>query len=210
MRENDRIRSQLIANMYADVTLFKGLTYRSEFGGTVVDPGLATLRVISGNYFRALIENAIGTWWVDASAMPMNTGPLPDLDGSIRADEIFLKFEMNADGIWNAGRYAILFVEREVGDADNDGNAEDWLNEIRYELEPWNLEDERIEYSTHGKWITVTIPLSEFTDDGVNIQEYGDLENINYMQNVFINPEGPDQGGQVVEHLLLGFDNFRI
>ncbi|MBN1951014.1 MAG: hypothetical protein JW801_07410 [Bacteroidales bacterium] len=193
-----RIAENVIAN-------FDNINPFQNWGGTIETAASSPVPVVAGNYFMATILNAVGTYWVQESAMPMRL-TLPNITDAGKFEEISLKFEFYAEGTWDIGIYVIDFVELEVDDADGDGTAEEWLNEYRYEFTPWDTEDGAIVYSTHGRWITVEIPLSEFIHNNANLKDYSQLSSVNYMQNVFINPDA----SHAVEDLKLGFDNLRI
>lgn len=117
-----------------------------------------------GNY--AILNNQVlsagdGTWW--GWERSINTGAgqwVPTADLSLDLDQFALKFEINVPGDWNGTSILIL----------KDYN---WNFVARYE--PWKVSASKtVNYTTDGKWKTVTIPLNEFRSKKDNIDGTGD------------------------------------
>ncbi len=175
-----------------------------DWGRQPVTPAQATLPVISGNYFGATAENVgTGNWWVDPTAMPLAIGSLPDeIEGGSLAENLYLKFEMNITGIWNSGFYKLEFAE-----TDAEGN---WLQSYSYYLQEWGTSaDDRIDFSTHGKWITYKISLSEWTQNDVPMSIWSDMADYNRIQWVFVNPWAPPESIEI-DYIYFAFDNIRV
>ena len=175
-----------------------------DWGRLPVTPAQATLPVISGNYFGAAAEDVgTGNWWVDPTAMPLAIGSLPDeIAGGSLAENLYVKFEANISGIWNSGFYKLEFAE-----VDDVGS---WLQYYTYSFQEWGTgEDDRIDFTTGGKWITYKIPLSEWTQNSMPLNVWSDMGTFNRIQWVFVNPWAPPASIEI-DYIYFAFDNIRI
>lgn len=109
-----------------------------------------------GNYLEIKPANlpinpGDAAWYSGDSRAVITNGSVPwegiDLDG--QSSDYALKFEMNYNGTWNGGSLKIVFNNN----FDNIATYAPWDNTSTGEFE------------TNG-WITVTIPLNEFLDQG--------------------------------------------
>lgn len=117
-----------------------------------------------GNY--AVLNNPVlnagdGTWWGWERSINTNAGQwIPETDLNLNLDQFAVKFEINVPGNWNGTSILIL----------KDYN---WDFVARYE--PWKISATKTaNYTTDGKWMTVTIPLNEFRGKKDNIDGTGD------------------------------------
>ncbi|MCD0465265.1 glycan-binding surface protein [Flavobacterium sp. ENC] len=99
-----------------------------------------------------------GVWWGSSRSINIENGSewvsATDLDLDI--DQFVLKFELNVPGDWNG---VSMFIIRDYN----------WDFLARFE--PWKLsETKTANFTTKGKWVTVTIPLTEFRTkkDGID------------------------------------------
>jgi hypothetical protein len=182
---------------------FDALNYL-DWGRVPVTPSVATLPVISGNYFGAEARNvSTGNWWVDPTAMPLAIGSLPaEIPGGSLAERLYLKFEMNVSGIWNSGFYKLEFAEIDA--------SSNWLQYYTYSLQEWGegVED-RFDFNTNGKWITYKIPLSSWKQNNIPMTLWSDMSNFNRIQWVFVNPWAPPESIEIA-YIYFAFDNIRI
>ena len=96
-----------------------------------------------------------GAWW--GSGRSINTNSMqwvPEADLGLDVSQFALKFELNVPGEYNGTSILIL----------KDYNWDNYT--LRYE--PWKVsETETADFTTEGKWVTVTIPLTEFRKKAV-------------------------------------------
>lgn len=105
-----------------------------------------------GNY--AVLNHAIlnannGAWWEWERSINVNSGqwvPVADLAEPVA--NYAVKFEINIPGDWNGSTIQVA------------------QNNFYGKYEPWRVNDKIVPYTTKGKWITVTIPFSDFKKDG--------------------------------------------
>lgn len=120
-----------------------------------------------GNHGQyAILNNPIlnagdGTWWGWERSINTAAGQwVPTTDLNLNLDQFALKFEINVPGDWNGT--SILFLK--------DYN---WNFVARYE--PWKISTTKTaNFTTDGKWMTVTIPLNEFRGSKDGIDGTGD------------------------------------
>lgn len=120
-----------------------------------------------GNHGQyAILNNPIlnagdGTWWGWERSINTAAGQwVPTTDLNLNLDQFALKFEINVPGDWNGT--SILFLK--------DYN---WNFVARYE--PWKISATKTaNFTTDGKWMTVTIPLNEFRGSKDGIDGTGD------------------------------------
>jgi hypothetical protein len=108
-----------------------------------------------GNHGKyAVLNNPVlnagdGTWWGWERSINLNSVQWVSTDDlNLNVDQFALKFEINVPGEWNGT--SILIVKDYT-----------WNYVARYE--PWKVSATKTaNYTTDGKWTTVTIPLTEF------------------------------------------------
>ncbi len=184
---------------------FDGLNTWEGWGGTVVSTsGHAVLPELTGNAFFAEGTNILtGTYWVQEMAMPIVSGVYPNYDTIPSAENVFVKFELFARGPWNSGEYDVRLVERD--------EASEWVDYYSFYLKPWLLEDGSIVNYEPDTWITIVIPLSEFTlnSTGESLLSFNEIKDYNFFGCYFQN-SGTIPGEQDIPLIQLGVDNIRM
>ena len=154
---------------------FDAMNTWEGWGGTVVNPSAhPVLPELTGNAFFAEGQNVVtNTYWVQDMAMPITSGPYPDYGTISSAENIFVKFELFAKGPWNSGEYDVRLVKRD--------GAGEWLDYYSYFLKPWLLEDGTIMDYEPDSWVTVVIPLTDFTlnSSGEYLTSFSDIIDCN-------------------------------
>ena len=109
-----------------------------------------------GNHgYYAVLNNGIlnannGAWWEWERSINVNSGQwVPAQNLSEPVANYAVKFEINVPGEWNGTTIQITRNYDFYG-----------------KYEPWKKDDKIVSYTTNGKWVTVTIPLSDFKKDG--------------------------------------------
>lgn len=99
-----------------------------------------------------------GAWWGWERSINLNSMQwVPTADLGLDVSQFALKFEINVPGDWN-GTSIIVLKDYTWG---QDGYV------LRYE--PWKVSGNKtVDATTEGKWVTVTIPLTEFRKKRVN------------------------------------------
>ncbi len=94
-----------------------------------------------------------GTWWGGGRSINLNSVQwVPTTDLSLDVSQFALKFEFNVPESDNDGMSIII-----LKDYNFDGYK------LRYQ--PWKIsETKTADFTTEGKWVTITIPLTEFKD----------------------------------------------
>jgi hypothetical protein len=184
---------------------FDDLNKWENWGGVVINTATDNrLPDFMGNAFLAEASNIpTGTWWVQEMAMPIASGLYPNYDTIASPDNVFVKFEMYVKGPWNSGEYDVRLVKRDA--------AGEWLDYYSYFLKPWLLDDGSVfDYETTD-WVTVMIPLSEFTlnSTGEALNGFGEIKDFNFFGCYFQNT-GLIEGEQNLSFIQIGIDNIRM
>lgn len=184
---------------------FDALNKWENWGGIVINTSTDDrLPELLGNAFLAEASNLpTGTWWVQEMAMPIASGLYPNYDTIASAGNVFVKFELYAEGPWNSGEYDVRLVERD--------NAGEWIDYYSYFLKPWLLDDGSIMDFETSNWLTVVIPLSEFTlnSTGDPLTSFSEITNFNFFGCYFQN-SGVIEGEQELSFIRIGIDNIRM
>ncbi|SEP03638.1 hypothetical protein SAMN05444671_4560 [Flavobacterium sp. CF108] len=118
-----------------------------------------------GNHgYYAVLNNGIlnannGAWWEWERSINVNSGQwVPAQDLTEPVANYAVKFEINVPGEWNGTTIQITRNYDFYG-----------------KYEPWKVNDKIVSYTTKGKWVTVTIPLSDFKKDGTQASSLTEL-----------------------------------
>lgn len=184
---------------------FDDLNPWENWGGVVINTATDNrLPDFMSNAFLAETSNLpTGTWWVQEMAMPIASGLYPNYDTIASAENVFVKFELYAEGPWNSGEYDVRLVKRD--------NAGEWLDYYSYFLKPWLFNDGSIVDFETGGWLTIVIPLSEFTlnSTGESLTSFSEISDFDFFGCYFQN-SGIIPGETEISFLRLGIDNIRI
>jgi hypothetical protein len=168
-----------------------GYIYNSEYAVLVPE--------LSGNVWVSEATNMSGpSWWNQTMVNAIVSGPYPQYT-NVKAENVFLKFEMYVKGPWNAGYFQATFVSR--------NDAGDWVETYRYNYQPWDVEDGPVDIETDN-WVTAQIPLNEFSLEGngaVYLETFDPLAAYDFMGFYFINPSAT-----VIPYILIAIDNVRM
>lgn len=110
---------------------------------------------------NGVLNGGSGDWWSwERSINIDNAQWVQPADLTLNVDQLALKFEMNVPGDWNGTSILIL----------KDYN---WTYVARFE--PWKISATKTaNVTTQGKWVTMTIPLTEFRTKKDGIDGSGD------------------------------------
>lgn len=114
-------------------------------------------------YFAVLDHGTLGpnngTWWEWGRSINVNSGQwVPAQDLADPVADYAVKFEINVPGEWNG---TTIQITRNY--------------DFYAKYEPWKANDKIVSYTTKGKWVTVTIPLSDFKKDGAQASSLTEL-----------------------------------
>lgn len=114
-------------------------------------------------YYAVLNHGILGpnnnVWWDWERSINIKPGqwvPVENLTEPVA--DYAVKFEINIPGDWNG---STIQITRNY--------------DFYAKYEPWKKDDKIVAYSTKGKWVTVTIPLSYFKKDGAQASSLTEL-----------------------------------
>ena len=143
-----------------------------------------------------------GAWWEGGRSINIENGSewVSTADLELDIDQFVLKFELNVPGDW---KDTSIFILRDYN----------WDYIARFE--PWKLsETKTTTFTTAGKWVTITIPLTEFRTkkdgkDGTGNSAVS-LSELFGTKKKTINFFTMNNGDKPTTGLRAGIDNIRV